>query len=97
MKFIDEAVTWLEKANADLDPELLDAPAAREMLEAYVRAQRLAAFGVTALTRKLDDASEIARVTGTSMGKAKATIETGKALGDADQVRAAFKSGELSM
>ena len=46
---VDEAIELLEKANADLEPELLSVPAARERLKAYVRAQRLAAFGVAAL------------------------------------------------
>jgi hypothetical protein len=58
----------LEKANAGLEPELLGSSEARELLESYVRAQRLASFGVTALSRKLDDAYEFTRVTGTSIG-----------------------------
>ncbi|MGH2779726.1 MAG: hypothetical protein ACRDJB_13890, partial [Actinomycetota bacterium] len=88
LDLIDEAVTWLEKANADLEPELLSAGAARNLLAAYARAEKLAAYGKTLLARRLEDAAELARVSGTSMGKAKTTIETGKALGDADQVRA---------
>ena len=32
---VDEAVELLEKANADLEPELLSVPEARERLEAY--------------------------------------------------------------
>jgi hypothetical protein len=67
--FVDEAVELLEKANADLEPELLSAPAARQLLEVYARAEKLAAFGVAALARKLDDASELARATGSSMGR----------------------------
>ena len=68
---VDEAIELLEKANADLEPELLSVPEAKERLKAYVRAQRLAAFGVAALSRKLDDVAELARVTGTSLGRAK--------------------------
>jgi hypothetical protein len=48
------------------------------------------------LARRLDDAAEVARLTGTSLGQAKATVETGKALGDADDVRAAFQGGAIS-
>ncbi|MGH2702457.1 MAG: HNH endonuclease [Actinomycetota bacterium] len=97
MKFIDEAVTRLEKANADLEPDLLSADDARDLLAAYARAEKLVAYGKTLLARRLDDPSGLARVTGTSMGKAKATVEAGRALGEADVVRNAFKSGELSL
>ena len=76
----DEAVTQLEKANANLEPELLSLAAAREQLETYARAQRLVAFGVAALARRIDDASELARATGSSTGKARDTIATGKVL-----------------
>ena len=64
---------------------------------AYARAEKLAAYGKTALARKLDDAAEVARATGVSVGKAKATVETGKVLEDADEVRAAFRGGALSL
>jgi hypothetical protein len=61
---VDEAVERLEKANAELEPDLLSVPEAREHLQVYARAQRLAAFGVAALARKIDEASNLARVTG---------------------------------
>lgn len=95
--YIEGVVELLEKANADLEPELLSVPAAREWLRAYVKAQRLVAFGVAALARKLDDASGFARVTGTSLGKAKETIATGKALDDSGPLNEAFKHGEISL
>jgi hypothetical protein len=94
---IDEAVAWLEKANADLEPELLSAASARKLLAAYARAEKLASFGVAALARRLDDASHIARTTVVSAGKAKATVDTGKALRDADGLRHAFGSGDISL
>ena len=46
---IDEAITWLEKANADLTPELLSAGEANHLLTAYARAEKLVAFGKTVL------------------------------------------------
>jgi hypothetical protein len=94
---IDQAITWLEKANADLDPELLAADAARDLLAAYARAEKLASFGRTVLARRVDDATEVARVTGTSVGKAKAAVEAGRALGDAADVRGAFQGGDISL
>jgi HNH endonuclease len=94
---IIEAIAWLEKANADLEPELVGAASARELLAAYARAEKLASFGKTVLARKLDDAAELARVSGTSVGKAKATVDTGKTLRDADGLRHAFGSGDISL
>ena len=93
---ITDAIASLEKANADLEPELLTAQAARDLLAAYSKAKKLAVFGETLLARKIDDAEQLARVTGTSVGKAKATVETAKALRDCDAVSAAFGGGDIS-
>ena len=71
------AIEDLEKANANLQPELLTVEHARELMAAYARAQKLVAFGVAALSRKLQDA-EVARLTGSSLGKAKEIAATGK-------------------
>ena len=68
---IGEAITWLEKSNADLQPELLTAEGARDLLASYARAEKLASYGKAMLARKLDDATEAARASGTSMGKAQ--------------------------
>jgi hypothetical protein len=94
---VDKAIELLEKANTNLQPELLSVPAARKLLEAYARAQRLAAFGVTALAGRLDDVSELARATGTSVGKAKDTVATGKVLGDSDELSDALRQGDISL
>ncbi|MBA2725984.1 MAG: hypothetical protein H0U53_08345, partial [Actinobacteria bacterium] len=95
--FVADAVASLEKANADLEPELLSVQDARKQLAGYARVKKLAAFGEAMLARRLDDAQAVARVTGTSVGKAKSVVETGKALGDADEVRAAFQGGDISL
>src|SRR5918999_766228 len=94
---LDQAIELLEKANANLEPELLSAPVARRLLNAYARAERLAAFGVATLARKVDDATELAQVTGTSSGKAKAVVATGKVLGASDELSAAMQHGEVSL
>ena len=96
-KQVMRANELLEKANANLEPELLAAADAQELLEAYARTQRLAAFGVAALARKLDDPSGIARSTGSSMGKAKDTIATGKVLSGSAPLEDALKHGEVSL
>ena len=96
-ELLDEAIELLEKANADLEPQLVSAPLARKLLCAYARAEKLAAFGVAALAPKLADAPELARVTGTSLGKAKAVVATGKVLKASDELNAALEHGEVSL
>jgi hypothetical protein len=94
---IQEAIAWLEKSNADLEPELLSGEAARSLLEEYARAEKLAAFGVAALARKLDDASQIARMTGVSAGKAKAVVATGKRMTESNELSTAMQHGKISL
>jgi hypothetical protein len=93
---VDEAIALLEKANASLEPELLPAQDAREILQSYARAEKLAAFGVAALARRID-ASEVARATGTSLGKAKDIVATGEAAGIAPELGEALRHGEVSL
>jgi hypothetical protein len=97
VEFVDQAIELLEKANADLEPELLNAAGARRLLKAYAKAEKLAGFGVAALSRKLDDPAELASVTGTSMGKAKATVVTGKTLESSDDLSFALQKGHISL
>jgi 5-methylcytosine-specific restriction endonuclease McrA len=94
---IDDAIASLEKANADLEPEFLTSSDARKFLAAYARAEKLAAFGVAALARKIDNPSEIASTTGTSMGQAKETISTGKVLKRAGHLSDALRNGAISL
>ncbi len=94
---MDEAIKQIEKSNIDLEPELLDAPAVRELLSRYAKAEKLVSYGKTMLAAKLDDTAAVARATGVSLGKAKAAVNTGNSLKSADEVRDAFKSGEISL
>jgi hypothetical protein len=77
---VEQAVELLEKANAELQPELLPAAVADKLLAAYARAEKLAGYGVAALAAKRNDACELARITGTSIGKARTVVATGMAL-----------------
>ncbi|HEX2241329.1 MAG TPA: HNH endonuclease signature motif containing protein, partial [Actinomycetota bacterium] len=94
---IDRAIELLEKANAELEPELLPAATARKLLSSYARVCKLGEFGVAALTRKVDDANEVARATGTSIGKAKATLQTGKVMAGSAPLASALKNGTISL
>jgi hypothetical protein len=58
--------------------------------------ERLASYGKAVLARRIDDAGAVARATGTSMGQAKKTVETGAALREAPEVGSALASGEIS-
>lgn len=97
VKLLGEAIELLEKVNAGLEPQLLTAETARELQAAYARAERLAAYGVAALAQKLDDASALAQTTGTSLGKAKAVVATGKVLAGSDELKTAFERAEISL
>jgi 5-methylcytosine-specific restriction endonuclease McrA len=94
---IDQAIALLDKANADLQPELLPAPVARRLLASYARVEKLAGFGVAALARKLDDASHVARITGVSAGKARAVVQTGKTMSQSDDLVTAMLHGDISL
>jgi hypothetical protein len=93
---LTQAIELIEKANAGLQPELLAAADARELLGLYAHIEKLGAFGKVALARKVDDVAEIARIAGTSMGKAKETVATGKILGRTDELNEALKHGDIS-
>ena len=94
---VREVAERLEALNAELEPELLPAPLARELLAVYARVERLAAFGVATLARKIDDASVLARATGSSIGKAKAVVSTGNVMGSSPELSAALQHGEISL
>jgi hypothetical protein len=93
---IDQAVELLEKSNANLQPELLTSERARELMAAYARAEKLVAFGVAALARKLDH-REVARLTGSSIGKARNVVATGEAMAQSEELSAALKQGDISL
>jgi hypothetical protein len=94
---LEVAVTALEKANINLDHELLTADVARRLLEGYARAEKLASFGKAVLAGRINNATQVARATGTSIGKAKQAAETGAALADAPEVGDALASGAISL
>jgi hypothetical protein len=94
---LQDAVKSLEKANADLQPELLSVASAREHLKAYARARKLIDYGIAALAARLDDAQSLARDTGTSLGKAGETIAAGTVLRESAPLNEALRAGEVSL
>jgi hypothetical protein len=94
---LDDAVALLEKANAELEPELLTVAGARERLGVYARARKLIDYGIAALAAHIDDAQSLARTTGTSVGRASDAIATGKVLRDSAPLEGALEHGDISL
>lgn len=94
---LDRAIELLEKANAGLQPELLGRDFARSVMARYARLEKLASFGLAAVARKIDEPAEVARATGTSLGKAKSVVTTGKVVASSADLRSALQHGEISL
>lgn len=94
---LDEAAARVEKVNADLSPGLYSKARRRSLLERYARLEKLAAFGKAALAAQVGDAAALARVTGTSIGRARQTIETGRRLEENPQLGEALRRGQVSL
>jgi hypothetical protein len=92
-----QAGDFMEKSNAGLQPELMSAEDARAELENYVRVRRATDFGIAALTRKIKDAETIAKVTGTSIARARETVATGEVLASSGELNDALMHGEVSL
>ena len=63
---IDQAIALLEMANANLEPELLEASAARRLLSAYARVEKLGAFGVAAIDVRANSSQQSLDRTGSA-------------------------------
>lgn len=94
---LEAGIALIEKANANLDPDLVNAADARRAFAAYAHLKNLASYGESAFARRIDDAEELARTSGTSVGKAKRIVETAKALRDCDSVAGALAGGVISL
>ena len=94
---LDEATELVEKANANLKPELVAGADARVVLAKYARLKKLVSYGEAMMARRVDDASAVAHATGTSMGQAKKTVETGAALEQTPEIGVALATGEISV
>ena len=68
---------------------------AREAMTIYAQVAKLGEFGVAALARRVDDAAQVAKTAGTSIGKAKAVVQTGKVLGESTDLSLAMQQGNV--
>jgi hypothetical protein len=93
---IADALALIERANAKLRPGELTRPEARSLIDAYGRIVKLGGFGVASLSPSVRDAAAVARVSGTSMGKAREAVATGTTL-QASPDLDAMRQGAVSL
>ncbi|MGI8407927.1 MAG: hypothetical protein ACR2L3_05395 [Actinomycetota bacterium] len=95
-RYAELGIEMLEKANAELEPGLMTQKEVEHAFELYSRAERLAAYGKTMLARRMDEA-KVARLGGTSIGKAKAVVATGNAMESSPELSQSLQQGEVSL
>ena len=94
---IADALVLIERANARLRPDELSRPEARSLIDSFGRIVKLGGFGVASLSPCLGDAAAVARVSGTSMGKARAAVATGTTIQGSPELDAALRQGAVSL
>jgi hypothetical protein len=95
-RYAELGIEMFEKANADLEPGLMTQAEIELAFAAYARAERLVAYGKAMLARRMDEA-KVARVSGTSLGKAKAVVATGKVMESSPELTDALQHGHVSL
>lgn len=106
---LSESIESLRLLVADFDPAELDGAEAKRLVEKFAEVERLAAAGRTLAAGRVaqtgawtdggafrDAGYYLASVTGTTVGRAKATIETAERLATLPETEAALRSGALS-
>jgi hypothetical protein len=104
-----QATAALRRVLADLEPGCLDGAQARRLVEEFAEAERLAAAGKAIALRRVeqtrawahagayrDAAGWLAATTGTTVGSARAVVETAARLESLPETEAALRAGELS-
>jgi hypothetical protein len=96
-RLLGEAVRLLEKANAGLTPRLCTEADAEALLQWYARVERLAAYGKAVLSARIGDPTALSKASGTSIGKARQTIETARRVAAEPRLAEAARSAEVSL
>ena len=94
---LGEAVALLERANSLLAPMACTTREAKALLAAYTKAEKLVAYGKATLSARLGDAAETARLSGTSIGRARQTINAGRAVASQPAVSTALQEAAISL
>ena len=95
--YLAEAVGFARRANQALAPGRYSDAEARDLLGRYAELEKLAAYGKAALAARLKDPGGLARMSGTSMGKAREAIKTASTAARTPELGEAFRAGELSL
>jgi exonuclease VII small subunit len=95
-RYAELGIEMFEKANADLEPSLMTQREIEQAFELYSRAERLVAYGKTMLARQMDEA-KVARLGGTSVGRARAVVATGNAMESSPELSQAMQHGDVSL
>ena len=80
-----------------LAPRRCSRAEAERLLRLFARLEKLASAAVAVLSARLDDPTELARVAGTSVGRARGTIETGRRVAADPRLAAAAARAEISV
>jgi hypothetical protein len=94
---LTEALRLLRLANTALAAEVWSSSEVRHRLACYVEAKKLAAFGEATLAARVGDADGLARLSGSSVGRARETIDTGRAMSESPVLADAVGRGEVSL
>lgn len=95
-RYAELGVEMFEKANADLEPSLMTQEEVERAFQIYARAERLVAFGKARLAQRMSE-TKVARISGTSLGKARAVVQTGTVMESSPELSQAMQHGEVSL
>jgi Domain of unknown function (DUF222) len=106
---VRQAIERLRRVVRELDPSCVDGGQARRLVEDFAAIERLAAAGKAIAMRRVEEtrswadsgsfrdaAAWLAATGGTSVGQARATVETAALLEEFPETEAALRGGELS-
>ncbi len=109
VEVVTESIEAMRPLVAKLDPSTLSGADAKELVERFAELERLAAAGKTFAAGRLaqtgawvgdgshrDVGAWMAAATGTTVGQARATVETAERLGSLRDTQSAFRAGALS-
>src|SRR3954452_9485840 len=106
---LQDAIRQLRQLLADFEPDRFDGAGARLLVEAFGELERLGAAGKSLAARQVvatgawkqsgshrDAADWLAATTGSTVGAARATLETSSRVASLPSTEAALRSGTLS-
>lgn len=94
---IETAIGILKAEVRSLDPALVDPGLAHRLVSLLAEGERVCAAGTALLASRIADAPTLARVTGTSVGKARAVVGLSHRLGDTPQLEEAVRRAQVSL